>query len=103
MLEDGLVGAGFHLILMESTINAFDSLVVPVRLTKVNWLPFSSLYVLSTPSTYRLSGKLSSISDCQAGIQASLKPARDNFLGTSIFDELQTSPGITNIVWTPLT
>jgi len=41
------------------------------------------------------------VSDCQSAIQASLSPKRDNFFGTFIFDELQSSCAINNLVWIP--
>ncbi len=41
------------------------------------------------------------ISDCQSAIQASLSPKRDNFFGTFIFDELQSSCAINSLVWIP--
>ena len=41
------------------------------------------------------------ISDCQAAIQAATNPRRDNFLGTTAFEELQITPQVQSLVWVP--
>ena len=102
MLEDGLVGAGFHLDLDGVVHNKCFRLTGGARTAYQGEL-VAILLALRFINSLNLPPlrKAFIISDCQAGIQASLKPARDNFLGTTIFDELQASPGITNLVWIP--